>query len=117
MKRRARKQQQKNMLPVILILAGVVLALGLLIWQIARSAGGQTSQPPGSSSVMSNIERVSLADAKQAFDQKQAVFLDVRPADSYAAGHIPGSLNIPLAELGTRINELDPNQWIITYCT
>jgi rhodanese-related sulfurtransferase len=31
--------------------------------------------------------------------------------------HIPGSLSIPLAEIETRLSELDPNQWIITYCT
>jgi ArsR family transcriptional regulator len=42
--------------------------------------------------------------------------LDVRPADEFAAGHVPGALNIPLQELELRIAELDPDQEIIAYC-
>jgi 3-mercaptopyruvate sulfurtransferase SseA len=64
-----------------------------------------------------SVVRVSLADAKSAFDAKTAVFLDVRDAGSYAEAHIPGALNIPLNELEARLDELDPNAWIITYCT
>lgn len=45
------------------------------------------------------------------------LFLDVRTAEAFQSGHIPGAINIPLAELESRISELDPNQWIITYCT
>lgn len=42
--------------------------------------------------------------------------LDVRPADEFAAGHIPGAINIPLTELESRIAELDPAQEIVAYC-
>ena len=63
------------------------------------------------------IQRVSLEESKTAFDNGEAIFLDVRSASSYAAGHIPNALSIPLAELEPRVSELDPNQWIITYCT
>ena len=63
------------------------------------------------------IVRLSLEDAKAAFDNGTAVFVDVRSQSSYAASHIPGALSIPLIELEPRVNELDPNQWIITYCT
>jgi 3-mercaptopyruvate sulfurtransferase SseA len=64
-----------------------------------------------------SVVRVSLADAKSAFDAKTAVFLDVRDTGSYAEAHIPGALNIPLNELEARLGELDPNAWIIPYCT
>ena len=30
-----------------------------------------------------------------------AVLLDVREADEYAAGHVPGSINLPLSEIDT----------------
>ena len=63
------------------------------------------------------VVRLSLEDAKAAFDNGTAVFVDVRSQSSYAASHIPGALSIPLIELEPRVNELDPNQWIITYCT
>ncbi|HEY5902067.1 MAG TPA: rhodanese-like domain-containing protein [Anaerolineales bacterium] len=63
------------------------------------------------------VPRLSLEEAKAAFDGKTAVFVDVRGAGSYAASHIPGALSIPLNELEGRLGELDPSQWIITYCT
>jgi 3-mercaptopyruvate sulfurtransferase SseA len=107
-------------MPIILIAAGVVLALGLLIWQISRQAGsqaGQTLPQAGATLTTSQVKRATLAEAKQAFDQDQAIFLDVRPPVTYEAGHVAGSLNIPLEELETRLGELDPQQWIIPYCT
>lgn len=42
--------------------------------------------------------------------------LDVRPADEYAAGHIPGADNIPLADLEGRLGELGKDREIIAYC-
>ncbi|MFC8032250.1 ArsR/SmtB family transcription factor [Streptomyces griseoincarnatus] len=45
-----------------------------------------------------------------------AVVLDVRPMEEYLAGHIPGALSIPVAELADRINELPENMEIVVYC-
>lgn len=42
--------------------------------------------------------------------------LDVRPADEFALGHLPGAVNIPLAELKARLADLDPAQEIVAYC-
>ena len=42
--------------------------------------------------------------------------IDVRPPQEYAAGHVPGAINIPLAELEAHLNEFDPNQEIVAYC-
>ncbi len=46
--------------------------------------------------------------------------LDVRPAEEYAAGHVPGAINIPLQELEQRLDELgeanDKNHEIVAYC-
>lgn len=61
--------------------------------------------------------RISLEETKAAFDSRAAVFVDVRSEAAYAESHIPGALSIPLAELESRLDELNPNQWIITYCT
>ena len=63
------------------------------------------------------VERITLEKAKAAYDNGTAVFLDVRGAGSYAQGHIPGALSIPSSQLQSRLGELDPDQWIITYCT
>jgi len=44
--------------------------------------------------------------------------IDVRPPEEYAAGHLPGAVNIPLAELEQRLAELgqDKDQEIVAYC-
>ncbi len=63
--------------------------------------------------------RITVEEAKAAFDSGQAIIVDVRSADSYSAGHAVGAISIPLAEFETNISNiaLEKDQWIITYCT
>ena len=42
--------------------------------------------------------------------------LDVRPAEEFAAGHVPGALNIPLDQLEKRMRELPKRKEIVAYC-
>jgi ArsR family transcriptional regulator len=42
--------------------------------------------------------------------------LDIRPADEYALGHLPGAINIPLSELEVRLAEIEPGHEIVAYC-
>ena len=42
--------------------------------------------------------------------------LDVRPAEEYRAGHLPGAVSVPLQELEQRIPELPPDGEIVAYC-
>jgi len=66
-----------------------------------------------------DVPRVTVEEAKAAFDSGAAVIVDVRTTQSFVTRHIAGALSIPL----TRIEEnpksvsFDKNQWIITYCT
>lgn len=63
------------------------------------------------------ITRISLADAKSAFDTGKAIFVDVREKSIYDKGHIPGAKSIPLSEIEKRRGELDSRDWILLYCT
>lgn len=45
-----------------------------------------------------------------------AVLLDVRSAEEYRAGHLPGALNIPHTELRDRLSEIPAGRPILTYC-
>lgn len=42
--------------------------------------------------------------------------LDVRPAEEYRAGHIPGALSIPLNELERRLSNLPRDRDVVAYC-
>jgi len=42
--------------------------------------------------------------------------IDVRPAEEYAAGHIPGALSIPVEDLADRIASLPAELTVVAYC-
>jgi len=42
--------------------------------------------------------------------------LDVRPIEEYRAGHVPGAIAIPVAELKARLSELPKGRDIVAYC-
>jgi len=44
------------------------------------------------------------------------IVLDVRPAEEYRAGHIPGALSVPLKELERRLSDLPRERDIVAYC-
>lgn len=45
------------------------------------------------------------------------VVIDVRSADEYAVGHVPGARHIPLDQLAGRLAELPVGRPVVTYCT
>jgi rhodanese-related sulfurtransferase/DNA-binding transcriptional ArsR family regulator len=42
--------------------------------------------------------------------------LDVRPHHEFAAGHVPGAVNIPVEELSRRLRELPKGKEVVAYC-
>lgn len=44
------------------------------------------------------------------------VVLDVRPPAEYDAGHIPGAVNVPPAELSQRLRDLPTDREVVAYC-
>ncbi|MCV0368966.1 metalloregulator ArsR/SmtB family transcription factor [Filomicrobium sp.] len=63
-----------------------------------------------------SLEPVSRADLAERVAQGTAIVLDVRPEDEFAAGHVPGARNIPLAELEKRLSELPKGVEVVAYC-
>ena len=94
--------------------AGILLAVGsiLIIALIVFLAVSQPTVPDAT-----KIRRVSASEANKAVSSGQAILLDVRSEASYQNLHAAGAINIPLEELESRFQELDPETWIITYCT
>jgi rhodanese-related sulfurtransferase len=42
--------------------------------------------------------------------------IDVRPAEEYAGGHIPGAISIPLDQLAARLSDLPADSEVVAYC-
>jgi ArsR family transcriptional regulator len=62
------------------------------------------------------LEPVTRADLISRMRDGVVTVLDVRPQDEFALGHLPGAINVPLAELERRLSALDPGQEIVAYC-
>jgi ArsR family transcriptional regulator len=62
------------------------------------------------------LEPVSRDDLVARLRDDLVTVLDVRPEDEFALGHLPGALNIPLAELERRLGELPKGREVIAYC-
>lgn len=62
------------------------------------------------------LEPVSREDLVSRLHDGLVTVLDVRPEDEFAVGHLPGALNIPLAELERRLEELPADREVIAYC-
>jgi len=46
----------------------------------------------------------------------EVTVLDVRPAEEYRAGHIPGARSIPITELEARLQEVPKGREVVAYC-
>ena len=62
------------------------------------------------------LEPVSRTELLDRLRAGAAAVLDVRPEDEFQQGHLPGALNIPLAQLERRLTELPPDREIVAYC-
>jgi ArsR family transcriptional regulator len=63
-----------------------------------------------------NIAEIGRVDLVARLHDDLVTVLDVRPEDEFVLGHLPGALNIPLAELERRLGELPKGREVIAYC-
>jgi ArsR family transcriptional regulator len=63
-----------------------------------------------------SLEPITREELSDRLRDGMVTVLDVRPADEFALGHVPGALNVPLAELDARLATLDPEKDIVAYC-
>ncbi|MCX2975440.1 metalloregulator ArsR/SmtB family transcription factor [Halieaceae bacterium IMCC8485] len=63
-----------------------------------------------------SMEPVAREELLRRVKEGSTMVLDVRPPAEYAAGHLPGAVNIPLAELKKNLAVLDLTQDVVAYC-
>jgi len=58
----------------------------------------------------------NIAALLPALKQQGALLVDVRSAAEFASGNAPGSVNIPLQELGSRLHEIPSTAPVVLCC-
>ncbi|ABQ29071.1 ArsR/SmtB family transcription factor [Acidiphilium cryptum] len=62
------------------------------------------------------LEPVSRLALLERLRDGSVTLLDVRPADEFARGHLPGALNIPLDQLDAALGGFTENVQVVAYC-
>lgn len=120
---------------IFMSLAGVAI-LALVGWALSRSfnapvsgrlpppadtfaAPSQTSSssPADEEKARTKVARISAEDLHQRLQRNEVTVIDVRNAEAFASGHIPGSMLMPLASIEAQIAFLPKAKPIVTYCT
>jgi ArsR family transcriptional regulator len=63
-----------------------------------------------------DMEPVTRRELRRRMRDGSVTVLDVRPAEEFELGHVPGAINIPTAELKKRLSELPRSKEIVAYC-
>jgi rhodanese-related sulfurtransferase len=92
----------KFILDNIFIVAIAVVSGGALLWPALAPKG----------------RRATALQVTQLINRGKTTILDVRTAEEFAAGHVRDAKNIPLADLGNRIGELEKskNRTLVVVC-
>jgi len=95
----------------------VLLAVAFLssVFGCARNAP-KLDTPPPENAVRSAVNEISPVEAKAKTQQAYAQFVDVRTAEEYSTGHPSRAINIPLAELASKLDRLERNEPVYVIC-
>ena len=66
--------------------------------------------------VKDDLEAVPRETLLERVKEGLVTVLDVRPAEEYDAGHVPGAVNVPLTELERYLEQLPRKHDVVAYC-
>jgi 3-mercaptopyruvate sulfurtransferase SseA len=96
-------------LPLLRAAAAIALTCALPGWaEIVPAPVAKTE---------AEVRRVTAEDARRMVEAGRAILVDVRGADSFAAEHVAGAINIPEGEILSRKGELPKDKLVIAYCS
>ena len=62
------------------------------------------------------LEPVGDQELRRRVRSGEVTVIDVRPREEYVAGHVPGAISLPLADLNQRLCDLPKGRDIVAYC-
>ena len=98
------------------------LAFLVICTALAAQAAENESKPAASksqsSSVAQGYKNVGVAEFEKLRSDKHNVVLDVRTPGEFAAGHVPGAVNIDVnsPEFEAKMKALDPDKTYLVHC-
>jgi rhodanese-related sulfurtransferase/predicted transcriptional regulator len=92
-----------------------VAALYALLRDVAGSRSAQAAAARDAY-LGDDTQAVGRDELRRRLAAGEVIAVDVRPAEEYAAGHIPGAMSIPLDELADRLADLPGDVDVVAYC-
>ena len=65
----------------------------------------------------SEVPRITIEDAKKAFDDNAVIFVDARSPNVYNEEHIKGAINVAYGAPDSEVEKVPKGKKIIVYCT
>ena len=99
----------------------VIFAATMLVAtaSIADQAGPMPSQPasaPAAASASLPLISPQALFERQAKKDQSLFVLDVRSPEEFAAGHVPGAVNVPYDQVASRLAEIPTDKDVVIYC-
>lgn len=112
--RASSKTQQTRLNPVVIV--GVIAVIAIVIVGVIALSGGNTPAATVAQSPAS--QRILPAAYNTQFSSPGGdhLLIDVRTREEFASGHIAGAINIPVEEIGGRLNEVPDDKPVVLYC-
>lgn len=89
------------------------LLLGIVLLQLAITGCSSAQEKRSETKVGKTTEQV---EEDGSINFEKAVFVDVRTPGEFKAGSFKDAINIPVNELGSRLNELDKSDQVVVFC-
>lgn len=88
-----------------------------ITWRSIHRSGGRSGSPRDKIAYVSASELASVPAAQLPTELSESVILlDVRENEEWQQGHAPGAVHIPMAEVPSRIEEIDANAELYVVC-
>jgi len=85
-------------------------AFGVLLTAVLAASVAGAAEP-----VVAPVTQQALVERQQQADG-DLVVLDVRSPEEFAAGHVPGAVNIPHDRIAERLSEVPKDKDVVLYC-
>lgn len=77
---------------------------------------GSTLETAGIRRYATMVSEIPPEDVKAKLEDDDVQIVDIRSESEYERGHIPGAINVPMAELATKIDEYDWGEDVVVAC-